>query len=49
MRTQADVLRVEIRFLERELHHATFNNDGSSMETLQNKIFEKQSFLSNIM
>tara|TARA_R110000751_G_scaffold193072_2_gene298610 strand:- start:217 stop:366 length:150 start_codon:yes stop_codon:yes gene_type:complete len=49
MKTQADVLRVEIRFLEKQLHHAAFTNDAFSQIALNQEILEKQSILSNIM
>tara|TARA_R110000796_G_scaffold151546_1_gene268020 strand:+ start:330 stop:479 length:150 start_codon:yes stop_codon:yes gene_type:complete len=49
MKTQADVLRVEIRLLEKQLHHAAYTKDAFSQMSLQQEIFEKQSILSNIM
>jgi hypothetical protein len=49
MKTQADVLRVEIRELEKELHHAAFNKDAFSQIALYQEILEKQSILSNII
>tara|TARA_R110002167_G_scaffold93972_1_gene251340 strand:+ start:979 stop:1128 length:150 start_codon:yes stop_codon:yes gene_type:complete len=49
MRTQADVLRVEIRLLEKQLHHAAFTKDAFSQMALNEEILEKQSILSNIM
>tara|TARA_R110000765_G_scaffold303664_1_gene397643 strand:+ start:118 stop:267 length:150 start_codon:yes stop_codon:yes gene_type:complete len=49
MRTQADVLRDDIKALHRELLHARFTNDAFSQIALNDKILEKQSILSNIM
>tara|TARA_R110000824_G_C15159036_1_gene671711 strand:+ start:1015 stop:1164 length:150 start_codon:yes stop_codon:yes gene_type:complete len=49
MRTQADVLREDIKDLHRELLHARFTNDAFSQIALYDKILEKQSILSNIM
>ena len=49
MKTQADVIRTEIRELEKELHHAAFIKDAFSQMAIYEKILEKQSLLSNIM
>ena len=49
MKTQADVIRTEIRELEKELHHAAFTKDAFSQMAIYEKILEKQSLLSNIM
>ncbi|MEN8805065.1 MAG: hypothetical protein ACN4EF_02275 [Wenyingzhuangia sp.] len=48
MKTQADVIRTEIRELEKQLQHAAFTKDVFSQIAIYEKLMEKKSFLSNI-